>query len=77
MINRKPCQCYYCRKTIEKHQPKKRVHKQNFAHKDCERKSKLTSEAEDFLNSFEIKESKPTIADKFINFFFNHANDNN
>ena len=37
MKNRKPCLCYFCNKTIEKGQIKKRVHKQNFAHVACER----------------------------------------
>lgn len=40
MINRKPCICYICRKTIQKGQPKKREHKQNFSHIGCERKPK-------------------------------------
>ena len=48
MINRKPCICYICRKTIQKGQPKKREHKMNFSHKECKRKPKQLTRDEVF-----------------------------
>lgn len=37
MINRKPCQCYYCRGIIQAGHTKKIVHGTNYAHTDCNR----------------------------------------
>ena len=37
MINRKKCQCYLCRGTIQVGQNKKRVHGTNYAHEGCNR----------------------------------------
>ena len=62
--------CYLCRQTINIGKSKTRIRKGQYIHSNCKRKSKLTSEAEEALNSWPYEKRKKTISDKIIDKVF-------
>ncbi len=68
--NTRGLKCYLCRNTINIGKSKTRIRKGQYIHSSCKRKSKLTTEAEEALNSWTYEERKKTLADKIIDWCF-------
>lgn len=68
--NTRGLKCYLCRNTINIDKSKTRIRKGQYIHSNCKRKSKLTEEAEEALDSWTYEEREKTLADKIIDRVF-------